>query len=382
MEENTGDGLSSGTIVEVLPEWDLVYVENSTDRQRYPFGLQRLRRNGIEPREGMPARLLVDPRKRTLETLEVMRQQAAIKISARPEIPAGSASPRATGAAEHCLDPDDKDQIAVGAEGSATIMPATDEYPELKSNTLKQAVAAGLVPDVEQLRPGDLLLFAPKSPNRGEQILISMQQEFGAMHAAWSHAAVFTGGYGICEGTLDKGTHASSMFRFLGNRYRIKVRRPKPPEKASNSKCVGEHIAVAALRSIPTQYAVLFLAWQALKVWEGKKAGDASGRLCARIRAWMLWPLLKLLLLTAEYLPRVIPQPFRRKLFKQRGLVCAQVYTRAYALALALADRPPLLKPGDEVRVCPALLSLSGELKDVEKLVWLKFVSPENPAAN
>lgn len=361
MTSSDGAITDPGHVVKVSPQWNLVYLSRDQgDTEPYPFPLHRLlaaqpQLSGGLPLIGTAFRLHADGNR----LLRIFSADG-VQILPKDPAPAGDADSQDS-AIEHLLDP----RTAQEVDGMRRVrMPGAGLYPELRSQTISDRVREfGFLVDDERLLPGDLLLFAPIQPTWDEKALIHFQRKaFPEKHAKWVHAAVYTGPHQTCEATLQRGTHASSLFpRVHKEGYLIKARRVP-----ALTGCAGHQISIEALRGIPTRYALWLVLLQSVKsrssmklldAWrktrahqqqieqEGKLA-QARGRESEEARVWT----------------------------RRQGLTCSDVFVKA-ANGGKSGDGSGTRLSGlqDELTLCPALLSEVPSLNNVLDLAWVKI---------
>lgn len=171
------------------------------------------------------------------------------------------------------------------------------------------------------LEPGDLLLVAHKSPSwRSSKIVQKQSSQFSSEHARWHHAAVCGGGFEICEATIF-GVKAYEYWGYMNEKFDVRVRRLKDASPHDRSR-----IAYYAAISVRTSYGFMSLPGMARYLSNG--------------------------------------DPWGRQLWATSGVLCSQLYFEACMRAGFL------LAPISPERVCPAQLSISPLMTDVE-LKWV-----------
>lgn len=107
----------------------------------------------------------------------------------------------------------------------------------------------GKLPNVDDWKPGDLILVSSLTPNYVQKAIKIVQEKGGyhPEHAQWHHAAVYLGDYGLCEATRT-GVKAGKIYPYIGG-YRIRVRRDMTLTDDLRWK-----IAVQALLSLNVSY--------------------------------------------------------------------------------------------------------------------------------
>jgi len=88
----------------------------------------------------------------------------------------------------------------------------------------------GFIPKEEDLEPGDLIMFEPKSRWKLGHHMIKFVQSrcYGEQHSRWTHAAVYLGDWRVCTATPRRGVHTHEIWEQLLS-HRLRVRRPKLP---------------------------------------------------------------------------------------------------------------------------------------------------------
>jgi hypothetical protein len=185
----------------------------------------------------------------------------------------------------------------------------------------------GHLPDVAQLRPGDLILFHALNPGFGSRTIIQVQKNGGHHQddAKWHHAAVYVGEFQICEARLSGGVRLTYLYDYIGT-HELRVRRDLALTAPDQWKLV-----IAALSKLQFSYgrmAAVRLWWQSQHgFWHPVQSyGDA------------------------------------------RAIICSQLYGDAYAL---ITGR--LLTKGRIGLPTPADLSLTSVLTDVQ-VDWVRLV--------
>lgn len=79
-------------------------------------------------------------------------------------------------------------------------------------------------PDVEQMQPGDVLLFAPKRPTWQDRVIMKAQEArgWGREHAAWTHAAIFVRGATLVEANYPRVRVCALWPRVPDHRIRVR----------------------------------------------------------------------------------------------------------------------------------------------------------------
>lgn len=153
-------------------------------------------------------------------------------------------------------------------------------------NTLidKSVRAFGFLPNIGELKPGDLLLFCSLKEKYLSKLIQSTQQSGHALiDSCWSHAAVYTGDeFTVCDSRIEKnifnsGVKVRNIFPYIGN-HLIRVRRPNL-ERDDQWRMV-----VNAMADIGARYSFL----SAFKIFlQGLKAKEntSSSRICSQLYA-------------------------------------------------------------------------------------------------
>lgn len=72
-----------------------------------------------------------------------------------------------------------------------------------------------IFPDLSKIRVGSVVLFAPRSPSAGQNLIVESQMEkVSPKHAQWTHVGIYLGDYLICEAT-PKGVVVSNVLERL-----------------------------------------------------------------------------------------------------------------------------------------------------------------------
>jgi hypothetical protein len=175
--------------------------------------------------------------------------------------------------------------------------------------------------DPKILEPGDLLLVANKTPSWHSSIIVQQQnKQFPPEHACWHHAAVCGGGFEICEATVF-GVKAHEYWDYMNANFDVRVRRLRDATADERSR-----VAYYAAINVRTSYGFMSLPGMARYLSNGN--------------------------------------PWGRKLLSSSGVFCSQLYFEACMRAGFL------LAPISSEHVCPAHLSISPQMFDVE-LEWL-----------
>jgi hypothetical protein len=144
----------------------------------------------------------------------------------------------------------------------------------------------GHAPAIEQLLPGDLLLFSPTHRNFVSSRISSAQEQGGFLpeHASWTHAAIFLYDDVMVEALPIRGVVQSSIYARVPN-HRILIRRnPALDER------VRYRIALRALGMIGKRYShlgILSLGWDLFKgLWSNAVlAGNRQVVICSQVFA-------------------------------------------------------------------------------------------------
>ena len=140
-------------------------------------------------------------------------------------------------------------------------------------------------PDVSQLQPGDLLLFAPLDPDRGQRFIAGFQMDRGAEpgHARFTHAAIYAGmDHIVCESVPVHGVRYASLERRLENNACLVRRWPGLTSEQSGT------IAFQASKELGRKYGWPAAVLEKIKKGWGTRwdqdgeAGLVCSRLCDR----------------------------------------------------------------------------------------------------
>ena len=191
----------------------------------------------------------------------------------------------------------------------------------------------GFIPDLDALRPGDVLLVSDtREPFISRQITaVQRKAGFDDWHSQWHHAAVYVGNNLICEAQR-KGVQAVPIFRYLTGKHRLRVRRDP-----NIDELVGYKLALAAALKLKYRYSlasVVQLYFQA-KSWGWNGSSGA---------------------------PRVV---------SDRATICSQLFADAYGVA---TEKTLDIKASPAVS--PAHLSTNKTLADVH-INWLSLANLE-----
>lgn len=188
--------------------------------------------------------------------------------------------------------------------------------------------SASLMPNLDQILIGDLILISPFSA-KANQVAISTHQSkrYGDEHSMWTHVAIYVGNSEVCEATT-KGVLANSFFDlFAGNI--VRVRRPIFSDEKTRFI-----LAIAAMRNLNKKY-----FWK--DIW-----GFASDH----VRGGLV---------------RFGAKPSEQSL--DGAFTCSGLFFESYFLA---TGETPL--NSNLHRVCPADFSASSKLIDVG-VEWVKL---------
>jgi hypothetical protein len=197
---------------------------------------------------------------------------------------------------------------------------ATDRFPRGVPSAVRDH---GKVIDPTCLEPGDLILVSRVKPGwLQRRIQVSQGCLFDWEHARWHHALVSGGGTEVCE-AVRSGVVATQYWEYMTGGHEFRVRRIK-----NASADVRTKVAYYAATMTRVSYGFGSL----LPINEAMNSND----------------------------------PWRRSMFRSRGVICSQLYFEACMRAgVLLAALPP-------DRVSPAHLSASKEMDDVT-LQWLEL---------
>lgn len=225
--------------------------------------------------------------------------------------------------------------------------PVTSARPQVgqERKTQLQVISDfGHLPDARLWRPGDLLLFAEHDPDPMDKLIIQYQMEHKNLllkHARWHHAAVFTGGWGLCESMEITGVRADSVFQYVGN-CDIRVRRLKQQYHDTLAPEVGHKIAIAALRHVGTFFGYDKMMLQMVE-WMGK------------------------------HKPPPPVEPLGDVAKFSRSMMCSDLYLRAVHSVTRMSPVK------DATDTCPGELSESDDLVDLGYLRWIKLKDSKDP---
>jgi len=185
----------------------------------------------------------------------------------------------------------------------------------------------GFIPDLEKLKPGDLLLVSAISPSRISRAVMAFQKMGGypADHARWHHAAVYLGGGYICEATAIRGVIRTPIYKYCSGKHLLRFRRAPMLQIEQRYE-----MAIRALTHLKNRYGhatLLKLAWSAiLGFWN--------------------------------------PNHVRSH---PRTIICSELYAQAYSWVTKR-----VFENMDSGEMTPAFLSYAKELRDV-KVPWLEI---------
>lgn len=218
--------------------------------------------------------------------------------------------------------------IWLDPENTATANPHSDPPGEQLPEAVRKF---GFIPDLEVLRPGDVMLVSDlKRPFVSRQI-ISVQKAagFDEWHSQWHHAAVYVGNNMICEAQR-KGVIAVPIFCYLTGRHLLRFRRDP-----AVSELMGYKIALEAALKLNYSYSTLAI----VKLYFQAKRFGWNGSAGA-------------------------PRPP-----SERATICSQLYADAYGLA---TEKTLDIKANPAVS--PAHLSLNKVLEDIP-IKWLSLLN-------
>jgi hypothetical protein len=114
--------------------------------------------------------------------------------------------------AQHFLDPSDKTTVGERRPDRGVPESIRDAF--------------GRYPNIDQWRPGDLLLFhiPEKTPLASKLIVKAQLANYALEHARWHHAAMYVGEGSLCEAHLIGGVQHNLINDYIG-RHHIRVRR-------------------------------------------------------------------------------------------------------------------------------------------------------------
>lgn len=187
----------------------------------------------------------------------------------------------------------------------------------------------GRYPNIDQWRPGDLLLFhVPENTPWVSSFIIKAQSlGYDHVHARWHHVAVYVGDGFLCEARVLGGIQYRPLDDYVG-KYWIRVRRDN-----GMSDSEGFRLAIRAMTRLRKSYGFIEIAklsWRAIK-------------------GFSTWSPLAL---------------------GPKGVICSHLYNMAY---MAVTKR--LLWDTDDRPILPAELSATSVLSDVS-VFWRRIVRP------
>jgi hypothetical protein len=144
--------------------------------------------------------------------------------------------------------------------------PADAEYTAARNwkpnrPLLKDVIDFGFVPDIDALRPGDLLLFTAVKPSLIQRCICWAQSgQFHDDHARWHHVAMYIGRGRICEATILEGVRIAEIYNYIPGSV-IRVRRC--PKLAADDEGARD-VAFEALSRLGRRYSIETL-WRILK---------------------------------------------------------------------------------------------------------------------
>lgn len=177
----------------------------------------------------------------------------------------------------------------------------------------------GRYPNIDEWRPGDLLLFhIPENIPWISNLIIKAQRlSYDHADARWHHAAVYVGDGYLCEARVHGGVQYRELDDYVGKHW-IRVRRDN-----SMSDSEGFKLAIRAMTRLRKSYGfneIAKLSWRAIKGFSARSP-------------LALGP---------------------------KGVICSHLYNTAY---MAVAKR--LLWDTDDRPIIPAELSKTNILEDV-----------------
>jgi hypothetical protein len=187
----------------------------------------------------------------------------------------------------------------------------------------------GFYPDVNLLKPGDLILVRNLKGNISHKVIEAVQKNLGYHERdyQWHHAAVYLGIAGsICEADLD-GVRYASIDRYSTGSHCIRIRRPR--NLSENQRW---QIAIKSLIELNKSY--------------------SFGH---------LWELFKLSRFRLGRIPATRLKP------PESAKICSQLYADAFAKVTL-----GLLSSNDNGEITPACLSRTEKLEDVH-VNWVRI---------
>lgn len=177
----------------------------------------------------------------------------------------------------------------------------------------------GRYPNIDEWKPGDLILFhiPDKTPWMSRLIIKAQSANYAFEHARWHHAAIYVGDGFLCEADVRHGVRHAPIHEYVG-RHCIRVRRDAKLTEADQYK-----LAVRALTRLRQSYSFLEILKLAFQTRRG------------------LWR----------------PSEF---MLSTEGMICSHLYNMAYQ---GVAKR--ILFDTKERSIIPAELSLTDVLTDV-----------------
>ena len=148
----------------------------------------------------------------------------------------------------------------------------------------------GLFPNIDEWKPGDLLLFHdPRKLSLVSHLIVRAQQrEYNLEHARWHHAAVYVGEGFICEANMIGGVRRRPLHAYVGEHW-IRVRRD-----SNLNELDGYKLAIRAMTRLGQRYdfgAILRLIGQFIGgFWKpATLALNSKGAICSRLYELAYW---------------------------------------------------------------------------------------------
>lgn len=185
----------------------------------------------------------------------------------------------------------------------------------------------GRFPNFRVLLPGDLMLSSPIQPARfSKHVLRWQERQYAPKHSRWTHAAIYIGDEWICE-AVNPVVRAVRIDPYVGG-HLLRFRRDPLLTPDDRFRLVR-----AGLMRCGERYSI----------------GDVSIQFSPKLPSW----------------------EFRISPVGPHSLICATLYRDAHDAACPRRLQVPVGERS--FTICPAFLSLTTHLRDVE-VRWLKIV--------
>lgn len=155
-------------------------------------------------------------------------------------------------------------------------------------------VEFGFLPNINNLKPGDLILTSCIEPSSPNKVMRLLQRRQTSTTSEWTHAAVYAGGWTVIEAVpfnkSGKGVRIGSLIEYVPN-HRLRFRRPKIliNKETHEAEIMGLKIALqAALRVPNSSYGHVKIAQVGITLLKGiryqydpKNEEDRNNILCS-----------------------------------------------------------------------------------------------------